>query len=102
MLAHVLLISAQVNSRSGVPVLEAVTFGVFSEIQRTASSGVGGLRDVWSGYIGLRHVKRENDELKRRLAAAEVTLQQQNAMADRARGLAKLLELRDSLSLRTV
>lgn len=101
-LAHVLLISAQVNSRSGVPVLEAVTFGVFSEIQRTVSGGFSGVRNVWNGYVGLRHVKRENDELKRRLVAAEVTLQQQSAMADRARGLAQLLELRDSLSLRTV
>jgi rod shape-determining protein MreC len=100
--AHVLLISAQVNSRSGVPVLEAVTFGVFSEIQRTVSGGFSGIRNVWNGYIGLRHAKRENDELKRRLVAAEVTLQQQSAMADRARGLAQLLELRDSLSLRTV
>ena len=34
MLGHVLLISAQVNSQSGVPVLEAVTFGVFAEVQR--------------------------------------------------------------------
>ena len=33
-LGHILLISAQVNSRSGVPVLEFVTFGIFSEVQR--------------------------------------------------------------------
>jgi rod shape-determining protein MreC len=102
MLAHVLLISAQVNSRSGVPVLEAVTFGVFSEIQRSVSTGLSSVRHVWSAYIGLRQVKRENDELKRRLATAEVTLQQQSAMADRARGLARLLELRERLTLKTV
>jgi rod shape-determining protein MreC len=102
MLAHVLLISAQVNSRSGVPVLEAVTFGVFSEIQRSVSTGLSGVRHVWSGYIGLRQVKRENDELKRRLATAEVTLQQQSAMANRALGLARLLELREQLTLQTV
>jgi rod shape-determining protein MreC len=102
MLAHMLLISAQVNSRSGVPVLEAVTFGVFSEIQRSVSTGLSGVRHVWSAYIGLRQVKRENDELKRRLATTEVTLQQQSAMADRARGLARLLELRERLTLKTV
>ena len=33
MLGHILLISAQVNARSGVPVLEAVTFGVFAEVR---------------------------------------------------------------------
>lgn len=102
MLAHVLLISAQVNSRSGVPVLEAVTFGVFSEIQRSVSSGLSSVSHLWTGYAGLRQVKRENDDLKRRLAAAEVALQEQSAMADRARGLARLLELRDHLTLKTV
>jgi rod shape-determining protein MreC len=102
MLAHVLLISAQVNSRSGVPVLEAVTFGVFSEVQRGVSTALSSVRNVWSGYVGLRQVKRENDELKRRLATAEITLQQQSALADRARGLARLLELRERLTLKTV
>lgn len=102
MLAHVLLISAQVNSRSGVPVLEAVTFGVFSEVQRGVSTALSSVRNVWSGYVGLRQVKRENDDLKRRLATAEITLQQQSALADRARGLARLLELRERLTLKTV
>src|SRR5215217_1789973 len=102
MIAHVLLISAQVNSRSGVPMLEAVTFGVFSEIQRSVSSALSSVRGVWSGYVGLRQVKRENDELKQRLGAAEIMLQQQRAMADRARGFAQLLQLRDTLSLKTV
>src|SRR6185295_785627 len=100
-LGHVLLISAQVNSRTGVPVLEQVTFGIFSEIQRGVSGGLGGLRRVWDGYVGLRHVKSENDELKKQLAEAQVTLQAQRALADRARGLEKLLELRDRASLQT-
>ena len=100
-LGHVLLISAQVNSRSGVPVLEAVTFGVFSEVQRTLSGGIGGVRRVWGSYVGLRHVKAENEDLKRQLAEAQVEMQQQRALADRARGLEKLLELRDHLNLAT-
>jgi rod shape-determining protein MreC len=101
MLAHVLLISAQVNSRSGVPVLESVTFGVFSEVQRAVSGGFSGFGNVWSGYIGLRHAKVENDELKRQLAAAQVAIQEQHALADRTRGLEKLLEMRERLPLKT-
>jgi rod shape-determining protein MreC len=101
MLGHVLLISAQVNSRSGVPVLESVTFGIFSEVQRGASGGFSGLRGLWNGYIGLRHVKVENDELKRQLAAAQVAIQEQRALADRTRGLERLLEMREKLPLRT-
>ena len=34
MVAQVILISAQVQSKSGVPVLQAVTFGAFSRVQR--------------------------------------------------------------------
>ena len=60
------------NSKTGVPVLEAVTFGVFAEVQRGLSGGISGVRGVWSGYVGLRHVKAENDELKRQLAAAQI------------------------------
>src|SRR4029077_11897251 len=71
-LGHILLISAQVNSRTGVPVLEQITFGIFSEVQRGMSSGVSGIRSAWSGYVNLRHVKVENDALKRQLAAAQV------------------------------
>jgi rod shape-determining protein MreC len=100
-LGHVLLISAQVNSRTGVPVLEAVTFGIFSEVQRTLSGGIGGVRRVWGSYVGLRHVKAENEELKRQLAEAQIEMQEQRALADRARGLEKLLELHDHLNLAT-
>jgi rod shape-determining protein MreC len=100
-LGHILLISAQVNSKKGVPVLEAVTFGIFSEVQRTLSGGVGGVRQVWTNYVGLRHVKAENDELKRQLAAAQIAMQEQRALADQARGLQKLLELRDRVELAT-
>jgi rod shape-determining protein MreC len=100
-LAHILLISAQVNSRSGVPVLESVTFGIFSEVQRTLSGGVSGVRRAWNGYVGLRNLRAENEELKRQLAAAQVAAQEQRALADRARGYQRLLELRDRVSLQT-
>jgi len=98
---HILLISAQVNSKTGVPVLEAVTFGIFSEVQRSLSGGFSGVHNVWSSYVGLRHVKAENDELKRQLAAAQIAVQEQRALADQARGLQQLLELRDRVNLAT-
>jgi rod shape-determining protein MreC len=98
---HLLLISAQVSSKSGVPVLEAVTFGVFAEVQRSSSAVVSSVRRVWTGYIDLRHVRQENDELKQRLAAAEIQAQQERALADRARSLEQLLDLRDHSAVRT-
>jgi rod shape-determining protein MreC len=101
-LGHIILISAQVNSKSGVPVLEQVTFGVFAEVQRSMTGVVSGVRHFWSGYVGLRDVREENAELKQQLADVQVQLQQQRALADRSRGLDRLLGLRERLTLDTM
>jgi rod shape-determining protein MreC len=79
-----------------------VTFGVFSQVQRTVFSGVSSVRRVWNGYAGLRNVQAENDDLKRQLAEAQIAVQAQRALADRARGLERLLELRDRVTLQTI
>jgi rod shape-determining protein MreC len=101
LLGHVLLISAQVNSRTGTSILETVVFGVFAEVQRSLSSPVSSVRQAWIQYVGLRRVKAENDELKQQLAAARVELQEQRALADRSQGLEQLLDLREQSSLKT-
>jgi len=100
-LGQIILISAQVNSRTGVPVLEQVTFGVFAEIQRATWNAVSGVRHTWGGYVGLRGLKAENEGLKRDLAAAQIQLQAQRALADRRRGLEEMLGLRDRSNLQT-
>src|SRR5271154_5028298 len=101
MLGHVILISTQVNARTGVPILEAVTLGAFAGVQRVVAAGTSGIRRIWSGYVGLRHLKIDNDDLKRQLAEAQVDLQRQRALADRSRGLERLLGLRDQSTLTT-
>src|SRR5262245_1410035 len=98
---HVLLISAQVNSKSGVPILEAVTFGVFAELERSTAAVTGSVRHGWSDYVGLRQARAENETLKRQLADAQIQLQEQRALADRTRSLAQMLELREGLELKT-
>ena len=100
-LGHILLISAQVNSRSGVPVLEAVTFGMLAEVQRGLAAGVSGIRQVWVGYVGLQGVRTENEALKRPLEAAQGEAQRQRALADRTRSLEQLLDLRDRANVTT-
>jgi rod shape-determining protein MreC len=99
---HVLLISAQVNSRSGVPVLEVATFGVFSEAQRGLSAATSGVGHLWSNYINLRGARAENERLRRELGAAQVALQEQRALVDRARNFEQLLGLRDRSNLETI
>jgi rod shape-determining protein MreC len=101
LVGHVILISAQVNTRRGVPVLEEVTFGVFAEVQRVAWSLVSGTRQMWRGYAGLRSVAAENEALKKQLADAQVELQSQRALASRTRTLEELLALKDRSNLNT-
>lgn len=101
MFGHIILISAQVNSRAGVPVLESVTFGAISEVQRGTTSGVSVFRRIWNGYVGLRGAYAENEQLKQQLADAMVELQQQRALAEKSRGLEKLLDLRSRAALKT-
>jgi rod shape-determining protein MreC len=101
MLGHVILISAQVTSRSGVPVLEAVTFGVVAEAQRGVSTGVAKVRRTWDRYVWLRGVEAENANLRRQLEAVQVQYQERRALADRASALEGLLALRDRSNLQT-
>jgi len=102
MLFHVILISAQVNSRTGVPVLESVTFGVFAQAQRGFSTGILSARRIWGKYVWLRGVQAENADLRRQLETVQVQYQERRALADRARSLEELLALRDRSNLETV
>jgi rod shape-determining protein MreC len=101
-LGHIILISAQVNSSAGVPLLEVVTFGAFAEVQRGAAGLTGGIRDAWSGYGNLRHVRAENEELRRKLGELQVQFQQERARAERALQLENLLGFKQQLRVDTI
>ena len=101
-IGHIVLISAQVNTARGIPLLEAVTFGAFAEVQRFASSVIGGMRTSWTDYVALQEVRTENERLRDELAQVQVRLQQERALAQRARSLEELLELRKNVELATV
>ena len=101
-LLHVILISAQVNTAAGLPVLQVVTFGGFAELQRAAMASVNGVQGLWSGYVALRQVQSENAALRQELQALQVRLQQERAEAQRTDNLRQLLELRARAELDTV
>jgi rod shape-determining protein MreC len=101
-LLHVVLISAQVNTASGLPVLQVVTFGGFSEVQRATTAAIHGVRGLWSGYVALQQVQEENAALKQELQTLQVRFQQERAEAQRTDNLRQLLELRDRANLETV
>lgn len=100
-LLHVVLISAQVNTGSGLPILQVVTFGSFAEVQRSTMALVAGGRNFWFGYIALRQVHLENEALKHELQTLQVRLQHEHAEAQRTDSLRQLLELRERANLDT-
>jgi rod shape-determining protein MreC len=102
MLGHVILISAQVNTNRGVPLLQVVTFGLFAEVQRASSAIVSAVRGGWTNYVSLRDVRAENQTLRQQLDAAQLQLQEQRALAERSRGLLATLGLRDRSHLQTI
>lgn len=102
LLAHLVLISAQVNAESGGSVLQWMTFGLFAEVQRGTSSVTGTGLGVWQRYLALRDLRAENDALKAQVAALEVSMQQQRALALRGQRLEQLLQLKEQMHERTV
>jgi rod shape-determining protein MreC len=98
---HILLISTQVATRRGVPILEALTFGVFAEVQRSTTSGLGSVRDVWQNYFALQQTRQENQQLHTEVAQLRVGLQQERALAEQSRMLQKLLDMKMETPLKT-
>jgi rod shape-determining protein MreC len=101
-LLHVVLISAQVNTAGGIPILTVVTFGSFSEVQRATRASIDGVRGLWTGYVALREVQQQNDALKLEVQSLQVRLQEERAEAQRTDNLRQLLELRERAQLDTV
>jgi rod shape-determining protein MreC len=99
--AHLILISAQVTSKRGVPLLEELIFGGMAEVQRVATGGIGEVRGVWQNYVNLRQIGQENDALKQRVSQLEVALQRERALAGQTRVLQELLDLKKETALAT-
>jgi rod shape-determining protein MreC len=99
--AQLVLISAQVTTKTGMPILQAVAFGMVAEVQRAGAGVVGGVVGLWTGYVDLRGVRDENQRLTRELGQARIALQQERAVAERSRNLQQLLDLRSRLTIET-
>jgi cell shape-determining protein MreC len=99
--AHIILISAQVNTRSGVPILESVIFGTFAEVQRASTSAVSSAQEGWQNYFALQEIRRENERLLEEVSQLQISLQQQRALAAETKTLQDLLQLRNRIDLTT-
>jgi rod shape-determining protein MreC len=101
-LAHLIVISRQVDGGVHASLLERAAYTIFSPIQRLIAGAVYGVKSGWSGYIGLRGVRQEKERLEERLRATESLLQERQQQAQEAVRLRELLELRQALPLQTI
>jgi rod shape-determining protein MreC len=99
---HVLLISVQVQSKSGLPLLEAFSFGAFSHVQQGSTGLVDGVTSIWRRYLALGGVARENDALRQQVVEMEGALASERALSERTRNLEELLRLQRSTTTPTV
>jgi rod shape-determining protein MreC len=98
---HVILISTQVTTKRGVPMLEAVVFGMFAQVQRASNAVTEDVRQWWQDYFALQQVRSENTELKQELAQVRVRLQEERGLAQQSQTLQKLLALKTNITLST-
>lgn len=101
-LGHFFLISVQIGAQPRAGVLERVTFGVFAEMQRALTSTRSAVADLWSRYVALQDLHVRNRALAEEVANLELRLQEERALAQQARGLRQLLDMRQAVNLRTL
>ncbi len=101
-LGHILLISAQVQSGQGRSVLHASAFGAVAAVQNGSATLTRGAGSLWSHYVALVGVSRENDELRSRVLSLEGELQAERARTAATQSLEAALNLKRSVVAPTI
>src|SRR6266536_1852436 len=97
-----MVISRQVERAGGASLLGQAVFAVLSPLQRVVGAGLGSVLATWSGYIDLRHVYRENQELRSRVAGLEMELQRQQDRVREADRLREIADVKPTLPFETI
>lgn len=101
-LAHLVVISRQVERGGGATLLGQTVFAVLSPIQRIVGASVNAVAGTWRGYIDLRHIWRENQDLKGRVASLEMELMRQREVLREAERLREIADVKPVLPFATI
>jgi rod shape-determining protein MreC len=101
-LAHLAVISHQVDGGGGVSLLQRAILAAVSPVQRAVETLVGGAVEAWRGYGFHRATYEENRRLEKRLRELETQLQARSPRVQEVEQLRELLALRKALPLDTV
>ena len=100
-LAHLVVISRQVEGEGGVSLLQRGLWSVLIPPQRMVASIIHGVKGVFSGYAGLRGARDENRRLHEQVRSLETQLQATQEQIGEATRLREILELRPILPFPT-
>jgi rod shape-determining protein MreC len=101
-LAHLVVISRQVEGEGGVSLLQRGLWSVLIPPQRLVASAIHGVKGVWTGYAGLRGARDENRRLQEQVRSLETQLQATQEQIGEASRLREVLELRPILPFPTM
>ena len=101
-LAHLVVISRQVEGQGGVSLLERGLWSVLLPPQRVLASAINGVKGVFTGYAGLRGARDENRRLHEKVATLEKQLDASQEQIGEATRLREILELRPILPFPTL
>lgn len=101
-LAHLGVISNQVDGGGGASLLQRAVFSLLSPLQNAVGAVVRGVKGAWSGYVGLRGAHVQSQRLEERVQYLELLLQERQHQARESERLRELLGLREILPLETV
>jgi rod shape-determining protein MreC len=101
-LAHLVVISRQVEGEGGVSLLQRGLWSVLIPPQRVMASAIHGVKGVWTGYVGLRGARDENRRLQEKVHSLENQLEATQQQIGEAVRLREILELRPILPFATL
>jgi len=101
-LAHLVMISRQVEGEGGVSLLQRGLWSVLIPPQRVVASAIQGVKGIWTGYVGLRGTRDQNKHLEERVHALETQLEANQEQIGEAARLREILELRPILPFPTM
>ncbi len=102
LLFALILMSLRVKQKSGVNGLDSFLIEFYSPFQKGATFLFNEIKSLFYGYLFLVELEKENRMLKQKIARLERENQEMRALASSGERLRKLLQFRESLSMKMV
>lgn len=101
-LAHLVIISRQVEGGSGARLFDQTLFAFLSPFQSLVGGAVAGVSGTWRGYVDLRRVHAESQRLQERVRVLEMQLQEKQEQVREAERLREIAGVKPLLPVDTL